>query len=44
MTRESRLIVTLVVMAGIGVACLMLVANQYRKSLPIGRSGSSTAI
>ena len=34
MTREARLIVTLVVMSGLGVAGLMLVANQYRNSLP----------
>jgi hypothetical protein len=33
MTRESRLLLTLVVMSGIGVAGLMLVANQYRKAL-----------
>ena len=33
MTRESRLLLTLTVMAGLGVAGLMLVANQYRKAL-----------
>ena len=33
MTRESRLVVTLLVISGIGVAGLVLIANQYRKSL-----------
>ena len=33
MTRESRLLLTVVVMSGLGVAGLMLVANQYRKAL-----------
>jgi len=32
MSRESRLIVILVVIAAIGVLGLMLVANQYRKA------------
>jgi len=33
MTRESRLLVTVVLMSGISVAGLMLVASQYRKAL-----------
>jgi len=33
MTRESRLLVIVAVMAAIGVSGLMLVANQYRKTL-----------
>ena len=33
MTRESRLLLTVVVMSGLGVAGLMLVANQYRRAL-----------
>ena len=33
MTRESRLLLTVAVMAGLGVAGLMVVANQYRKAL-----------
>ncbi len=39
MTRESRLIVVLLVMGGAGVTGLTLVANQYRKALSgeIGR-------
>ena len=34
MSRESRLVVILAVIAAIGVSGLMLVANQYRKALP----------
>jgi hypothetical protein len=33
MTRESRLIVVLLVLSAAGVSGLMLVANQYRKAL-----------
>jgi len=33
MTRESRLIAILVVIAAIGVTGLMMVANQYRKAI-----------
>lgn len=33
MSRESRLVVVLLVMAGVGVAGLMVVANQYRRAL-----------
>ena len=47
MTRESRLIVTLVVMSGLGIAGLMLVANQYRKALPnsgVGRAKGDEAL
>jgi len=33
MTRESRLLLTIVVMSGLGVAGLMLVAHQYRRAL-----------
>lgn len=33
MTRQSRLIAVLLVIAAIGVAGLMVVANQYRKAL-----------
>jgi hypothetical protein len=33
MTRESRIVVTLLVMAGAGVSGLMLVANQYKKAI-----------
>ena len=33
MSRESRLVMILVVMAAIGVSGLMLVANQYRRAL-----------
>ena len=40
MTRESRLIVTLLVVSGIGVAGLMVVANQYRKALTNAAPGS----
>jgi hypothetical protein len=42
MTRESRILLTLVVMSGIGVAGLTLVANQYRKAIastPRGTAG-----
>ena len=42
MSRESRLVVILAVIAAIGVSGLMLVANQYRKALPNtvpGRAG-----
>ena len=34
MSRESRLVLILVVMSAIGVTGLMVVASQYRKSLP----------
>ena len=33
MTRQTRLIVILAVMAGVGVGSLALVANQYKKTL-----------
>jgi len=33
MSRESRLVVILLVIAGVGVSGLMVVANQYRKAL-----------
>lgn len=33
MTRESRLILVLLILAAVGISGLMLVANQYRKAL-----------
>ena len=41
MTRESRILVTLLVMSGIGLTGLMLMANQYKKSL--ARSGAQSS-
>jgi hypothetical protein len=46
MTRESRLLLTVVVMSGLGVAGLMLVANQYRRALTTtvrGKAGGEEA-
>jgi hypothetical protein len=45
-TRQSRLVVTLLVIAGVGVGGLLVVANQYRKALanaPGGSHGSGEA-
>ena len=41
MSRESRLLVILAVMTAIGVSGLMLVANQYRKTLANTVSGTA---
>jgi hypothetical protein len=41
MTRESRILLTLVVMSGIGVGGLMLVANQYRKAIASTAGGTA---
>lgn len=43
MSRESRLIVILVVIAAIGVSGLMVVANQYRKAMEHGEVESASA-
>jgi hypothetical protein len=47
MSRESRLVVILLVIGGIGVSGLMVVANQYRKALvgsaPPGNHGFEDA-
>ena len=47
MSRESRLLVILLVIGGVGVSGLMVVANQYRKALVAnaesGRTGSEDA-
>ena len=43
MSRESRLVVILAVMAVIGVSGLMVVANQYRKALAVNTTPGSAA-
>jgi len=46
MTRESRLLLTVVLMSGLGVGGLMMVASQYRKTLTTtahGRAGGEDA-
>ena len=44
MSRESRLLVILLVIAGIGVAGLMVVANQYRKALAANAGALSVGL